>query len=126
PEAVLPAGSAYRLRVLGTGRGAGFRRRAGDPGAVRLRLRARPVYRPVGREGQAVLLRLCGLRPVLPVDRPVPDQYRGEHRPAADQGPDLAVPQLRWFVAGDLLRQPGGSAAYRMGAAQRIGQRGYR
>ena len=39
-------------------------------------------------QGPAVLRRLCGLRPGVPVDRPVPDQYRRECRPVADQGPD--------------------------------------
>lgn len=55
------------------------------------------------------------LRPGVPVDRPVPDQHRGERRPAANQGPDAAVPQLRGQLAGDLLRLRGPVAAYRVG-----------
>lgn len=57
------------------------------------------------------------LRPGLPLDRPVPDQHRGERRPAADQGPDPAVPQLRRQFAGDLLCLSGDVAAHRMGTA---------
>lgn len=95
----------------------GHRRRPGDRRPVRVRQPARAVHRHLGRAGQAVLLRLRGLRPGLPLDRPVPDQHRGERRPAADQGPDPAVPQLRRQFAGDLLCLSGDVAAHRMGTA---------
>ena len=44
---------------------------------------------------RARILGLRGLWPGIPVDRPGPDQHRCERRPAAHQGPDPAVPQLR-------------------------------
>ncbi len=69
------------------------------------------------------LRRVCGVRLVVPVDRPVPDQYRCERRPAADQGPDLAVPQLRRQFVGDLLRLSRVVAAHRVGESNPPGQR---
>ena len=51
-EAVLPARSAHRLRVLGTCRRAGHDRRAGDHRPVCLRRRACPLHRTLGREAR--------------------------------------------------------------------------
>jgi len=82
------------------------------------------AHRPVGREGQAVLRCLRGLGHRLPLAGAVPHQYRCECRPAADQGPDAAVPQLwRQLVDRD-LREHGPAAAHRMGKPHGSGQRG--
>lgn len=84
---------------------------------------ARHVHRLVGREGQTVFRCVCGVWLVVPVDRPVPDQYRRERRPAADQGPDLAVSQLRRQFVGDLLCLSWLVAAHRVGESNPPGQR---